>query len=71
MKIVNSREFRANLKTFLGLALKEDVVVTSRTLGSFRLVPVDPKDMVVDDSRIEKAVIKGLKKYKTINNHSK
>ena len=42
MEIVSTREFRANQRKYLGMAHGgEDVIVKSRSMGSFRLVPAD------------------------------
>ena len=38
MVVVSSREFRANQRKYFDLALTNDVVITSRSHGSYRLV---------------------------------
>ena len=44
MVVVSSREFRANQRKYFDLALTNDVVITSRSHGSYRLVPVRESD---------------------------
>ena len=47
MVVVSTRDFRANQTKFLGMANDgEDVVLKSRALGSFRLIPVGTNDKV-------------------------
>ena len=50
MLVISSREFRANTGRYLDLASKgQDVILKSRSLGSFRLTPVKENDMVMSE----------------------
>ena len=45
MLVISSREFRANQGKYLGLAADgEDIVLKSRSKGSFKLVPITSDD---------------------------
>ena len=48
MVIVSSREFRANQRKYFDLAKSNDVVITSRNHGNYRLIPVSKQDRIVD-----------------------
>ena len=52
MVVVSSREFRANQRKYFDLALTNDVVITSRSHGSYRLVPVRESDTLVDQTTV-------------------
>ena len=53
MVVVSSREFRANQRKYFDLALTNDVVITSRSHGSYRLVPVRESDTLIDQTTLE------------------
>lgn len=49
MIIISARDFRANQTKFLNMANDgKDVVLMSRSQGSFRIVPVNDDDVVVE-----------------------
>lgn len=49
MEVITAREFRANQSKYFGKASKgEDIILKSRGLGSFRLVPVTSDDSVIN-----------------------
>lgn len=48
MVVVSSREFRANQCKYFAMANESDVVIKSRSHGSFRLIPVSDKDAIID-----------------------
>ena len=48
MVVVSRREFRANQRKYFDLARVNDVVITSRSHGSYRLVPVTEDDTLID-----------------------
>ena len=50
MVVVSSREFRANQRKYFDLARTNDAVITSRSHGSFRLVPV------MEDAKIRQGI---------------
>lgn len=48
MIVISTRDFRANQTKFLDMARNgEDVILKSRSSGSFKLTPVDAEDSVV------------------------
>ena len=50
MLVISSREFRANTGRYLDMAAKGmDVILKSRSLGSFRLSPVRESDVVMSE----------------------
>ena len=50
MVIISSREFRANTGRYLVMVTKGiDVILKSRSCGSFRLTPVKESDMVMSE----------------------
>ena len=63
MVVVSSREFRANQRKYFDLALTNDVVITSRTHGSYRLVPVKESDMLIDQNTLEAKIKRGIEEY--------
>lgn len=63
MVVVSSREFRANQRKYLNLALTNDVVITSRSLGSYRIVPVTEEDLLIDSSTLDAKIKRGIEQY--------
>ena len=63
MVIVSSREFRANQRKYLDLARSNDVVITSRSHGSYRLVPVADEDVVINAAALDAKIRRGLEEY--------
>lgn len=65
MVIVSSREFRANQRKYFDLARTNDVVITSRSHGSYRLISVTDLDIAYAVSSIDpyssKLIISGVK----------
>lgn len=50
MMVISTREFRANQTKFLDMAREgEDVILKSRSLGSFKLTPIKEKKEKVRD----------------------
>lgn len=47
MEIVSSRDFRSQMGEFLKKALRSEVVIKSRSHGSFRIVPVTDDDTIM------------------------
>lgn len=47
MKIVSSRDFRSQMGEYLRKALSSDVVIKTRSYGSFRIVPVNEDDTIM------------------------
>lgn len=63
MVIVSSREFRANQRKYFDLAKSNDVVITSRNHGIYKLTPVSKNDMVVDGSILQARISQGIADY--------
>ena len=63
MVVVSSREFRANQRKYFDLALTNDVVITSRSHGSYRLVPVRESDTIIDQTTLETKIRRGIEEY--------
>lgn len=65
MVIVSSREFRANQRKYFDLARTNDVVITSRSHGSYRLVPVTENDTLMDSSSLSAKIRQGIEDYES------
>lgn len=63
MVIVSSREFRANQRKYFDLAKTNDVVITSRSHGSYRLVPVVEDDTLISREELESKIRQGIEDY--------
>lgn len=63
MVIVSSREFRANQRKYFDLAKTNDVVITSRSHGSYRLVPVLEDDTLISREELQSKVRQGIEDY--------
>ena len=63
MVIVSSREFRANQRKYFDLARTNDVVITSRMHGSYRLVPISEDDTLISESVLEDKIKRGIEEY--------
>lgn len=65
MVIVSSREFRANQRKYFDLAKTNDVIIKSRTAGSYRLVPVMIDDTVLNSKELDAKIRKGIEDYES------
>lgn len=63
MVVVSSRDFRSNQRKYFELAQTRDVVITSRTHGSYRLVPIKEDDTLIDAATLEAKIRKGIAEY--------
>lgn len=63
MVVVSSREFRANQRKYFDLARVNDVVITSRTHGSYRLVPIAEEDTLIDRTTLDAKIRQGIADY--------
>ena len=63
MVVVSSREFRANQRKYFDLARVNDVVITSRSHGSYRLVPVTGDDTLIDRAILDARIRQGIADY--------
>jgi PHD/YefM family antitoxin component YafN of YafNO toxin-antitoxin module len=71
MVVVSSREFRANQRKYFDLALTNDVVITSRAHGSYRLVPIKDSDTLIDQDTLETKIRRGIEEYEQGKVHRK
>ena len=69
MVVVSSREFRANQRKYFDLARSNDVVITSRAHGSYRLVPVSMDDTLVDAATLDAKIRRGIAEYEAGKGH--
>ena len=63
MVVVSSREFRANQRKYFDLARVNDVVITSRSHGSYRLVPITDEDTLIDRASLDAKIRQGIADY--------
>ncbi len=63
MVVVSSREFRANQRKYFDLARTNDVVIMSRSFGSYRLVPIKEEDLLIDRATLDAKIRKGIAEY--------
>ncbi|MGM9783706.1 MAG: type II toxin-antitoxin system Phd/YefM family antitoxin [Candidatus Cryptobacteroides sp.] len=63
MVVVSSREFRANQRKYFDLARTNDVVITSRSHGSYRLVPISEEDTLIDRESLDARIRQGIQDY--------
>ena len=63
MVVVSSREFRANQKKYFDLAQSSLVVITSRTFGSYKLVPVRDTDTIINEDELQAKINRGIAEY--------
>ena len=69
MVVVSSREFRANQWKYFELALSDDVVIMSRSYGSYRLVPLSEDDSLVDAAELDARIRRGIAEYEAGRSH--
>ena len=63
MVVVSSREFRANQRKYFTMARSNDVVITSRAHGSYRLVPISLDDSLINAATLEAKIRRGIAEY--------
>lgn len=63
MVVVSSREFRANQRKYFDLARTNDVVITSRSHGSYRLVPIMEDDALISRNELDAKIRRGIEDY--------
>lgn len=65
MEVITAREFRANQAKYFGKASKgEDIILKSRGLGSFRLVPVTSDDSVINKPDLTERISLAIREVK-------
>ena len=70
MVVVSSRVFRANQRKYFALAQTNDVVITSRSHGSYRLVPISEKDILFNRDALEAKIRQGIADYEAGKVHA-
>ena len=63
MVVVSSREFRANQKKYFDLAQSNLVVIKSRNHGSYKLVPVEDSDTIMNETELLAKINRGIAEY--------
>lgn len=63
MVIVTSRDFRANQSMYFEIAKNQDVIVTCRNKGSFRIVPVKEDDTLISKEELYAKIEKGIAEH--------
>lgn len=63
MIVVSSREFRANQRKYFDLARTNDIVITSRSHGNYRLVPLKDDDTLIDRATLDSKIRQGIADY--------
>lgn len=65
MIVISTRDFRANQTKFLNMAKGgEDVILKSRSSGSFKLTPVEEEDAVVKKRDITEDIVAALRQVR-------
>lgn len=65
MLVISTREFRAKQGEYLGMAANgEDIVLKSRGIGSFKIVPVTEDDTLMSKEEFEAVIERGLQNIK-------
>ena len=65
MSVVSTRQFRENQRQYLSRAIKgEDIILKSRTEGSFKIVPITDDDTLMSKAQLEAIIEQGLQDIK-------
>ena len=65
MLVISTRQFREKQGHYLGMVANgEDVVLKSRTEGSFKLVPVSNDDTLLSKEQLDAIIEQGLQDIK-------
>ncbi len=65
MLVISTREFRAKQGEYLSMAARgEDIVLKSRDIGSFKIVPVTEDDTLMSKEEFEAVIERGLQDIK-------
>ena len=49
--------------TYFDLARTNDVVITSRSFGSYRLVPIGENDSIIDQATLDSKIRRSIEEY--------
>lgn len=63
MVVISSREFRANQKKYFDLAQSNLVVIKSRNHGSYKLIPVEDSDFIMNETELLAKINRGIAEY--------
>ena len=62
MVVISSRDFRSNQSKYLGIAASgQGVVLKTRSLGSFKIVPINEDDVLMTKEEFFRKVDEGRK----------
>ena len=65
MLVISSRDFRSNQSKYLGMAANgQGVVLKTRSLGSFKIVPLMEDDTLITKEELYKKIDKGIREIK-------
>ena len=65
MVVISSRDFRSNQSKYLGMVANGQVVVlTTRKLGSFKIVPINDDDTLITKEELYRKIDRGLQEIK-------
>ena len=65
MVVISSRDFRSNQSKYLGMAARgQGVVLTTRNLGSFKIVPVNEDDTIMTKDELYQKIDRGIQEIK-------
>ena len=65
MVVISSRDFRSNQSKYLGMAANgQGVVLTTRKLGSFKIVPINDDDTLITKEELYRKIDRGLQEIK-------
>ena len=65
MVVISSRDFRSNQSKYLGMAAEgQEVVLTTRNLGSFKIVPFTEDDVLMTKEELNEKIDKGIQDIK-------
>ena len=65
MVVISSRDFRTNQSKYLGMAANgQGVVLTTRSLGSFKIVPINKDDTLMTKQELYQKIDRGIQEIK-------
>lgn len=65
MVVISSRDFRTNQSKYLGMAASgQGIVLTTRNLGSFKIVPINEDDTLMTREELYRKIDRGIQEIK-------
>ena len=65
MVVISSRDFRSNQSKYLGMAAQgQGIVLTTRSLGSFKIVPINEDDTLMTKEELYQKIDRGIQEIK-------